>query len=121
VTELSLVALALLSVSVLAFGHTSLRSRFRRAKLEPSFEPSVPAQLGPRFSMAQFNQIARDKTRAQILDQYGPPDEVTDYGDSWLYYNLDVYDDDLGNHLTVRIRFAGIDGPMDFVAVVEFW
>ena len=71
--------------------------------------------------MAQFNQIARDKTRAQIRGQYGPPDEVTDYGDSWLYYNLHVYDDDLVNHLTVRIRFAGIDGPADFVAVVEFW
>ena len=120
-TELSYVAIALLSVSVLVFGGTKLRTGPHRIKQQPSFDPSVTAKPEPRFSMAQFDQMARDKTRTQIGDEYGPPDKVDDNGDSWLYYSLDVYDEDLGNRVTVRIRFAGIGGPMDFVAVVEFW
>ena len=120
-TELNYVALAVLSVSVLAIGREKLRIGPHRTKLQPTFNPPVTARPEPRVSMAQFDQMTRDKTRAQIEDEYGPPDDVNDNGDSWLYYNLEIYDEDLGNRMTARVRFAGIGGPRDFAVVVEFW
>jgi hypothetical protein len=121
VTDQSYGALTLLVMSALVIGFAGLRAGAHRTKLQLSFDPSVTDRTNLRFSIAQFDQMVRDKTRAQIGDEYGPPDGVNDNGDSWLYYNLQVFDEDLGSRMTVRIRFAGTGGPRDFVVVAEFW
>src|ERR1700726_1979881 len=92
VTELSYATLALLSIFALGVG--MLRTGPHRTKLQPSIDPSPAAKPAPPLSTAQFDHMTRDPTRALIREEYGPPDGVHDNDGSWLYYNLEVYDED---------------------------
>jgi hypothetical protein len=92
VTELSYATLALLSIFALGVG--MLRTSSHRTKLRPSIDPSATTKPSAHLSTVQFDHMTRDQTWALIGEEYGPPDGVHDNDGSWLYYNLEVYDED---------------------------
>jgi hypothetical protein len=75
----------------------------------------------PHWTKAGFDKYIQDKTKSEIRDEFGKPDAVYDDTDSWHYHDIDVQDPDAGTWVSgLTIRFAGIDGPKDFVVDARY-
>lgn len=74
-----------------------------------------------QFTKAEFSNYAYNRTKAQIRSEFGSPDVVQDYDDSWVYMNLAVFDAAAGTRAqTVTIQFTGLPAPDDVVAAVTY-
>jgi hypothetical protein len=87
----------------------------------PSDDRTEAAPSPRRFTKQQFDAYVVMRTKAQIKDEFGPPDEVQDDTDSWVYFHLNVYDAEAGTLAGTSIRFAGIDGPGDQVVSTSYF
>ena len=80
------------------------------------------------FTLKEFDAYARQRTKAQIREEFGSPDSVTESRDEWYYSSrserLVVVDPNAGIQVAVNIVFTGPmtgeDGARDAVLTVEY-
>ena len=83
----------------------------------------TPASSEParQWSKSEFDSYIANRTKAQVRDEFGPPDSVDDYDDSWTYWSIPVYDAEAGVKVhTTIIRFAGLAGSSDFAVGARY-
>lgn len=111
--------------TLLILGAVALLAGCSRRPTDPApLVSTASAAVSPaptkRFTKQEFAAYAETKTKAQIREEFGPPDFVHDDDDSWRYENLPIYDQEAGTQSAVTIQFAGLDGPNDEVAIVRY-
>jgi hypothetical protein len=85
-----------------------------------SMDANAAAPAAKHFTKAEFDRYTYGKTKGEIRDEFGPPAGVHDNPDEWYYPDLPIYDAEAGIRVAVSLRFAGVEGPDDFVAGVRF-
>lgn len=73
-----------------------------------------------RFTPAGFSNYVTGLTKTQVRAQFGSPDQLTNGGNGWFYYQLPIYDPDAGIQVAVTVQFAGFGGPDDEVLEVRY-
>lgn len=87
----------------------------------PNSAPDGSASPG-RWSKSEFDKYVANKTKAQVRDEFGPPDSIDDVDDSWTYWSIPVYDAEAGVKVhTTIIRFAGMEGGSDFAVGARYY
>jgi outer membrane protein assembly factor BamE (lipoprotein component of BamABCDE complex) len=81
---------------------------------------SEAATVQRHFTKQEFDRYASNRTKDQIRAEFGTPMSVHDDLDTWVYSNLPIYDAEAGTREMVSIRFAGVDGPQDFVVDTSY-
>ena len=91
---------------------------------EPAASITGTQPVARTFTKKEFDQYAFNRTKAQIREEFGPPDGIHDDIDEWLYIpsnkSLIVMDPDAGEQVSVSIRFLGLDGSADTVVSVHY-
>lgn len=73
------------------------------------------------FTKAEFDNAVFGKTKAELRQMLGKPDNVDDGADAWYYWHLPVYDENAGVQVdNTKIRFDGIAGDQDTAAEVTY-
>jgi hypothetical protein len=74
-----------------------------------------------RWSKSEFDKYIANRTKAQVRDEFGPPNSVDDDSDSWYYWHLPIYDTDASIQVrTTIIRFVGTTGSDDFAVGAKY-
>jgi outer membrane protein assembly factor BamE (lipoprotein component of BamABCDE complex) len=73
------------------------------------------------FTKAELDSAVFGKTKAEVRQMLGKPDNVDDGADAWYYWHLPVYDETAGIQVNnTKIRFEGIAGDQDTAAEVSY-
>lgn len=105
---------------------TTPQTEQQRVQDLPRFKAGYEVAAGhsmdaKRFTKAEFSNHVYNRTKAQIRAEFGSPDLVQEYSDSWVYTRLAVFDADAGTRAqTVTVQFTGLPSPDDVVADVRF-
>lgn len=106
--------LAMVLAALLLAGCNQASTDVRTAGLAADAAPAA------RFTKEQFDRHIQNRTKDQIMAEFGSPEQIHDGSDTWYYSTLPVYDAAGGRQTPVWIRFAGVEGDQDFAVAATY-
>jgi hypothetical protein len=98
------------------------QQKAHEARMEGEADQAAQHNTAPtEYTKASLRRAVDGKTKEQIRDMFGSPDNVDDPSNSWYYWHLPVYDEAAGTKVNnTKIMFDGFTASDTEVVEVSF-